>query len=311
MNKVKKILIIILTVLVLCSSLFYFVFYSESTISKTKSNIPYKKEEQSVTWGRKAVIEDRFTGIQNKIKVAILDNGIYKEHEDLKGKVVKEFNTINLNNPIIDETGHGTAIAGIIAAENNNLGILGVMPNIQLYDVKVLDKQGKGDVDHLIKGIRWCIEQRVNILNISFGLQSESPELKKAIDEAVDSGIIVVAAAGNTYGLGVDYPAKYENVISISSVNKEFKRASSSAKGKIDFAAPGVDILSTNQDGGYSTYSGTSFATAFATGVIAALLAEGDNTLNLHQIKKILIERSIDLGSTGYDNEFGYGLIQK
>ncbi|MGR6020492.1 S8 family peptidase [Bacillus paranthracis] len=275
MNKVKKILIIILTVLVLCSSLFYFVFYSESTLSKTKSNIPYKKEEQSVTWGRKAVIEDRFTGIQNKIKVAILDNGIYKEHEDLKGKVVKEFNTINLNNPIIDETGHGTAIAGIIAAENNNLGILGVMPNIQLYDVKVLDKQGKGDVDHLIKGIRWCIEQRVNILNISFGLQSESPELKKAIDEAVDSGIIVVAAAGNTYGLGVDYPAKYENVISISSVNKEFKRASSSAKGKIDFAAPGVDILSTNQDGGYSTYSGTSFATAFATGVIAALLAEG------------------------------------
>ncbi|WP_242273031.1 S8 family peptidase [Bacillus cereus group sp. BfR-BA-01538] len=311
MNKVKKILIIILTVLVLCSSLFYFVFYSESPISKTKSNIPYKKEEQSVTWGRKAVIEDRFTGIQNKIKVAILDNGIYKEHEDLKGKVVKEFNTINLNNPIIDETGHGTAIAGIIAAENNNLGILGVMPNIQLYDVKVLDKQGKGDVDHLIKGIRWCIEQRVNILNISFGLQSESPELKKAIDEAVDSGIIVVAAAGNTYGLGVDYPAKYENVISISSVNKEFKRASSSAKGKIDFAAPGVDILSTNQDGGYSTYSGTSFATAFATGVIAALLAEGDNTLNLDQIKKILIERSIDLGSTGYDNEFGYGLIQK
>ncbi|MED0826792.1 S8 family peptidase [Bacillus pacificus] len=311
MNKVKKILIIILTVLVLCSSLFYFVFYSESTISKTKSNIPYKKEEQSVTWGRKAVIEDRFTGIQNKIKVAILDNGIYKEHEDLKGKVVKEFNTINLNNPIIDETGHGTAIAGIIAAENNNLGILGVMPNIQLYDVKVLDKQGKGDVDHLIKGIRWCIEQRVNILNISFGLQSESPELKKAIDEAVDSGIIVVAAAGNTYGLGVDYPAKYENVISISSVNKEFKRASSSAKGKIDFAAPGVDILSTNQDGGYSTYSGTSFATAFATGVIAALLAEGDNTLNLDQIKKILIERSIDLGSTSYDNEFGYGLIQK
>ncbi|AQY42491.1 S8 family peptidase [Bacillus thuringiensis] len=311
MNKVKKILIIILTVLVLCSSLSYFVFYSESTISKTKSNIPYKKEEQSVTWGRKAVIEDRFTGIQNKIKVAILDNGIYKEHEDLKGKVVKEFNTINLNNPIIDETGHGTAIAGIIAAENNNLGILGVMPNIQLYDVKVLDKQGKGDVDHLIKGIRWCIEQRVNILNISFGLQSESPELKKAIDEAVDSGIIVVAAAGNTYGLGVDYPAKYENVISISSVNKEFKRASSSAKGKIDFAAPGVDILSTNQDGGYSTYSGTSFATAFATGVIAALLAEGDNTLNLDQIKKILIERSIDLGSTGYDNEFGYGLIQK
>ncbi len=79
-----------------------------------------------------------------------------------------------------------------------------------------------------------------------------------------------------------------KNVISISSVNKEFKRASSSAKGKIDFAAPGVDILSTNQDGGYSTYSGTSFATAFATGVIAALLAEGDNTLNFGpSIKKI------------------------
>lgn len=106
-NKVKKIFILMLTVLVLCSSLFYFLFYSESTFSKTKSNIPYKKEGQSVTWGRKAVIEDRFTRIQNTIKVAILDNGINKEHEDLKGKVVKEFNTINLNNPITDETGHG------------------------------------------------------------------------------------------------------------------------------------------------------------------------------------------------------------
>ncbi|CAM4333514.1 S8 family peptidase [Bacillus paranthracis] len=310
-NKVKKILILILTGLVLCSSLFYFLFYSESTLSKTKSNIPYKTKKQSVTWGRKAVIEDKFTHIQNTIKVAILDSGIYKEHEDLKGKVVKEFNTINLNTPITDETGHGTAIAGIIAAENNNLGILGVVPNVLLYDVTVLNNQGKGDVDHLIKGIRWCIEQQVNILNISFGLQSESPELKKAIDEAVDSGIIVVAASGNTYGLSVDYPAKYENVISISSVNKEFKRASSSAKGKIDFAAPGVDILSTNQDGGYSIYSGTSFATAFATGVISVLLAESDNKLNLDQIKKTLIERSIDLGSKGYDNEFGHGLIQK
>ncbi|MGR5984450.1 S8 family peptidase [Bacillus cytotoxicus] len=278
---------------------------------KQNLTFPIKKEEQSVTWGRKAVIENGFTHIQNTIKVAILDSGIYKEHEDLKGKIVKEFNTINLNNPIIDETGHGTAIAGIIAAENNTLGILGVAPNVQLYDVKVLDNQGKGEVNHLIEGIRWCIEQRVNILNISFGLQSETPELKKAIDEAVDSGIIVVAASGNTYGLGVDYPAKYENVISISSVNKEFKRASSSAKGKIDFAAPGVDILSTNQDGGYSIYSGTSFATAFATGVISVLLAESDNMLNLDQIKKILIERSIDLGSKGYDNEFGYGLIQK
>ncbi|MEM5673307.1 S8 family serine peptidase [Bacillus cereus] len=108
-----------------------------------------------------------------------MDSGIYKEHEDLKGKVVKEFNTINLNTPITDETGHGTAIAGIIAAENNNLGILGVVPNVLLYDVTVLNNQGKGDVDHLIKGIRWCIEQQVNILNISFGLQSESPELKK------------------------------------------------------------------------------------------------------------------------------------
>lgn len=191
-NKVKKILISMLTGLVLCSSLFYFLFYSESTLSKTKSNIPYKKEEQSVTWGRKAVIENGFTHIQNTIKVAILDSGIYKEHEDLKGKIVKEFNTINLNNPIIDETGHGTAIAGIIAAENNTLGILGVAPNVQLYDVKVLDNQGKGEVNHLIEGIRWCIEQRVNILNISFGLQSETPELKKAIDEAVDSGIIVM-----------------------------------------------------------------------------------------------------------------------
>ena len=231
-----------------------------------------------------------------------------KNHEDLYGRVVKEFNAINPEEPIVDEFGHGTAIAGIIGARQDRVGIVGVAPNVDLYDVKVLNEFGKGDIKDFITAIDWCIEQEVDIINISFGYQTENTDLKNAIDRAVDEGIIIVAAAGNTYGFGVDYPARYENVLSISSVNKELKRPSSAARGKIDFVAPGVDILTTNNHGSYSYFTGTSYATAYATGMIALMLQE-DN-LSKKEVISILRENALDLGEDGYDREYGHGLLQ-
>lgn len=160
----------------------------------------------------------------------------------------------------------------------------------------------------LITAIDWCIEQNIDIINISFGYQTESVELKSAIDRAVDEGIVIVAAAGNTYGFGVDYPARYDSVISISAVNKELKRPTSAARGKIDFVAPGTDILTTNNNGNYSYFNGTSFATAHATGIIALILQDRD--LSKTDIIFTLIENVLYLGEEGYDREYGHGLLQ-
>lgn len=267
-------------------------------------------KEQVIPWGIDALGIEEWTSSFNgeKVKVAIIDSGINKNHEDLFGRVVKEFNAIDQEEPIVDEFGHGTAIAGIIGARHDRVGIVGVAPNVDLYDVKVLNEFGKGDVKDFITAIDWCIEQEVDIINISFGYQTENTNLKNAIDRAVDEGIIIVAAAGNTYGFGVDYPAKYENVLSISSVNKELKRPSSAARGKIDFVAPGVDILTTNSHGSYSYFTGTSYATAYATGMIALMLQE-DN-LSKTEVISILRENALDLGEDGYDREYGHGLLQ-
>ncbi len=314
-RKIVLVIVIVLTTLILLLT-FYYAFNGfrnsfEDQKSDTLINNSINLEQQTTPWNIEALGIDikKVTNSKNrKVKIAVIDSGIYKEHEDLYGIIVKEFNAINQDEQVIDEFGHGTAIAGIIGGLNNEIGVVGIATNIEIYDVKVLDKYGRGDVRDLITAIDWCIEQNIDIINISFGYQTESVELKSAIDRAVDEEIILVAAAGNTYGFGVDYPARYDSVISISSVNKELKRPTSAARGKIDFVAPGTDILTTNNNGNYSYFNGTSFATAHATGIIALILQDRD--ISKTDIISTLIDNVLDLGEEGYDREYGHGLLQ-
>ncbi|MBN6887496.1 S8 family serine peptidase [Cytobacillus horneckiae] len=168
-------------------------------------------------------------------------------------------------------------MAGIIAAQNNNYGIVGINPFAEIYNVKVLDENGRGNANNLIKGIKWCIDNDIDLINISFGYQKDNKKLKDIIDKAISKNIIIVAAAGNTYGFKTDYPANYNNVISVTSLDKELQRSSFAALGKIDFALPGEEILSTDNNGDYSLFEGTSFATAYASGVISVLLSKYKN----------------------------------
>ncbi|ADC52386.1 peptidase S8 and S53 subtilisin kexin sedolisin (plasmid) [Alkalihalophilus pseudofirmus OF4] len=286
-------------------------FYNGYEETPAISNI--ETDGQIYPWGLKAIgVNDSINSLPKKtIKVAVLDSGIYREHEDLTGKVVAEFNAINPGEPVVDDFGHGTAIAGIIAANDNNIGIVGVTPNVELYDVKVLDETGRGDAENLVSAIEWCISQEVDVINVSFGYQSESLVLKRAINNALGSGIIIVAASGNTYGMGVDFPAKYEDVFSITAVDQNLVRVNSSAKGKIDFAAPGIDILSTDREGGYSQFEGTSFATAYASGFIARILQHYSKELSHEEIKDLLIENTVELdGGNAPSIEYGYGLLK-
>ncbi|WP_404445900.1 S8 family peptidase [Sutcliffiella horikoshii] len=308
---VRTVLLSILVMLgvgLLCWDYFNF---DETPVAKPTKNL--KREVQVSPWGLEAMGIDFSTSDSpmRTIKVAVLDSGIYQEHEDLKGKVVAEFNAIDPGEPVVDDLGHGTAIAGIIAANNNNIGVVGVARSVELYDVKVLDKQGRGEPKNLVSAIEWCVSQGIDVINISFGYQAESLIIKKAIKDALDFGIIIVASAGNTYGLNADFPAKYENVFSITAVDQELLRVKTSARGKIDFAAPGKEILSTDHEGGYSLFNGTSFATAYATGFIATLLQHSHKKLNHIELKNLLLENAHVLDEEHLPSkEYGYGILK-
>ncbi len=266
---IKRQLYLILLILLLV--IIVIIFFQSFLVSK-QSDDELKLESQVTSWGYDLLISDIFLEHNEKVKIAIIDSGINKDHEDLQHIKFTEFNVLDKETAIIDEFGHGTAIAGIIAAENNEFGVVGLSLNVEIYDVKILNENGKGEIEHLIEAIDWCIEQNVEIINLSFGFQTESKPLKEAIDRAISEGIIIVASVGNTFGMRGDYPAIYEDVISITSVDEDLNRSSFASKHDIDYAMPGENIYTTNKDGSYSFFNGTSFATAHATGIISILL---------------------------------------
>ncbi|MGP7817864.1 S8 family peptidase [Niallia sp. 01092] len=268
------------------------------------------EESQKETWGFKdTVINSNATN--NRVKIAILDSGINKQHPDLKGQIYKEFNAVNSQEPAADHFNHGTSIAGIIAAKDNVIGIKGISPKSEIYSVKVLDDNGKGSIDTIIKGIEWSINEKVDIINISFGMKNNNQTLHNVINKAVNNGIIVVASSGNNYIGDIDYPAKYSNVISVGSVDRNHKRVKFSPKGKIDIVAPGREILSTNNFNGYSTFEGTSYSTAYVTGLISLYISQSPNkNLKPEAVFKLLKNKSLDLGTKGKDDVYGYGLLQ-
>lgn len=273
----------------------------------------FDRDEDSAIWSYHAVLSTSVNSekpTNKKVKVAILDSGI-SPHDDLKNKIVASYNAIQSDQDPIDDLNHGTAIAGIISSSQNKMGFSGLAKdNVEIYNVKVLDSQGKSDFQTVIKGIEWSIKNDVDIINISFGFETNNLEFENVIKKALANGIIIVAASGNTLGLRVDYPAKYEGVISVSALKSDFTIYSYASKGKIDYAAPGKNILSTDNNGGYSIFNGTSFAAAFVTGSIAYILGNANEKINSTNLDSFLAPYVKDLGLPGFDEEYGHGFIQ-
>lgn len=246
------------------------------------------------------------------VKVAVIDSGI-SPHNDLTISGGKSF--VKYTTSFDDDNGHGTHIAGIIGAKNNNIGVVGVAPDSMLYALKVLDKDGNGYLTDIIAALDWSVTNKMDILNLSLGSLESSPVLEYAINKAYNSGILIVAAGGNegkSDGKGdtVAYPAKYTSVIGVSAINKLKERAPFSATGNtIEFAAPGVSILSTHLNNSYARFSGTSQATGFVTGNLA-ILKEMYPTMNNSSLRNHLKRNSLDLGLPGHDAWFGNGLVQ-
>ncbi|MFF2482090.1 S8 family peptidase [Paenibacillus sp. NPDC058071] len=207
------------------------------------------------------------------IKVAVIDTGI-APHPDLR--IAGGINTIN-GGSYADDNGHGTHVAGIAAAKGLK-SVKGVAPEVQLYSVKALDNTGAGYVSDIIDGIEWCIRNRIQVINMSFGIVSgvESKGLHEVIKKAVSRGIVIIASAGNSGPdtTVIDEPACYPETIAVAATTQVNRIASFSSRGEgIDLAAPGNAIRSTWLKGGYRTVSGTSMATPHTTGGVALLLA--------------------------------------
>lgn len=219
-----------------------------------------------------------------------------------------------------DPNGHGTHVAGIIAARVNGFGVAGVAPKVLLYAVRVLDASGSGYISDIAKGIVEATKGPDNIAGtqddadvISMSLGGpDSPTLRDAVQYAYSYGVVLVAAAGNEGASQPSYPAAYPEVIAVGAVDSSYRVPSWSNRNP-DLVAPGVNILSTWNNGGYAYASGTSMACPHVSGTVALIqalrLASGHQKLSPDQVRNVLISTAIDLGSAGYDSLYGYGLV--
>lgn len=210
------------------------------------------------------------------VKIAVLDSGINSKHPDLADNYAGGYNALDPEKLPADDNGHGTLVAGIIAAARNAKGVAGVAPKASLYAVKVLDKRNSGKLSAIIAGLQWAVANRMDIVNMSFGSKTGTPAFQNAVNAAVRSGLTLVCATGNESG-PVNYPAKYEAAIAVtaSDIRGDILDVASTGP-EVDFIAPGVDIRTTSKGGGYSNdASGTSFAAPHVTGVAALAIGLG------------------------------------
>ena len=274
------------------------------------------KDNRELLWNIDMVgADDAFKeGYSGKgVKVAVLDTGITKHPDlDIKGGV----SFISTEPTYQDLNGHGTHVAGTIGAKINNGGIVGVAPNADLYAVKVLGANGKGDVNGIVQGIAWSIENDMDVVNMSLGLPVHVPILEYICKLAEQNGVILVGANGNdgnAEGIGenMGYPAMYDSVISVSAVDKNYKRAWFSSTGKrSEVSAPGVEIISTYADGkNYAISDGTSMASPHIAGVMAILKEKHPKATN-HELRQMLRNYVTDLGEPGHDAWYGHGFVE-
>jgi len=205
------------------------------------------------------------------VRVAVIDTGIAR-NPDLK--IAGGVNTIG-GKSFADDNGHGTHVAGIAAATGRKR-IFGAAPRVRLFAVKALDEFGVGFVSDIAEGIDWCIANRMQVVNMSFGLAGDSRVLREAIARARRSGIVMTASAGNNGpdNARIDAPARYPGVLGIAATTRRNRPASFSSRGAgIALAAPGVDILSTAPGRGYVRMSGTSMSAPHAAGGAALIRA--------------------------------------
>lgn len=250
-----------------------------------------------------------------EIILAVVDSGVNAAHPDLQGRVLAGYDFVNNDDDPQDDHGHGTHVSGIIAATaNNGIGVAGLCPLCSILPVKVLDTNNTGSWANVAAGIVYAVDNGARVINLSLGGNSNTQIMQDAINYAVEKGVLVVAAAGNSRSDEAFYPAALENVVAVSATRNDDTRWSLSNFGDwVDIAAPGYAIFSTyhaldNYYGGYTFMSGTSMAAPHVVGLAGLLLSQKpDRTPS--DLHRLLTEGATDLGDPGPDVHFGAGRI--
>lgn len=247
------------------------------------------------------------------VTVAVIDSGS-GPHPDLDANLDAGrtmFGFIDSAGEIdVDVAGHGSHVAGIIAAvADNAIGGSGVAPQSRILPIRVLDSLGSGDSKDVSKAVRFAVDSGVRVINLSLGGSTESTSLTAAIQYAVDRNVLVVAAAGNGAADSTPkWPGASDLTIAVTAVDRYNSVTSFDQRGDyIDIAAPGSSILSTASND-YKIQSGTSMAAAFVSGA-AALLFAAQPSITAAQVRDVLQRTAIDIGAPGRDTTFGHGLV--
>jgi len=288
------------------------------------------KPVNQVPWGVQALYNDPLLAKPSGgagVNVAVLDTGILKTHPDLKNRI-KGCKDFSGTAPVVDgkcddKNGHGTHVAGIIAADGgaDGLGIYGVAPEANILAYKVCSNNGTCWADDIAVALRVAADNGANVVNMSLGSDLPSQLIIDATNYAVSKKVLVVAAAGNDgpYQGSIDYPSADPNVIAVGATDVNIAIPDWSSRGintttkafvveeqDIEFAAPGVNIESTWKDGGYAILSGTSMASPHVAG-LAAKLWQKDASNSATTVRDALHKLTTDLLPIGDDDASGFG----
>ncbi len=279
---------------------------------------PMQTSEQVIPYGVELVKAPEFWDMYGKrgegMKVCVIDSGLRTTHEDLIAGDLSGSSDSSVVTPWDGFSGsHGTHVTGTIAAQDNTVGVVGVAPDASIYVVRIFSDSGSASASIFMQGLNACARAGVNIINMSLGGPGSSTAERNLLQSLKDSGILLVAAAGNTASTNnrVQYPAGYESVMSVGAIDENLEIAIfSSHNNQVDIVAPGVGVLSTTaaRDTSYSQYDGTSMAAPHIAGV-AALLWSQFPEKSVDEIQNALSQSAQDLGACGRDRLFGHGVV--
>lgn len=265
-------------------------------------------------WALNTLQADQVWPLQSAagVTVAVIDSGVDAGHPDLAGVVLPGTDLVAAGNGQSDPYGHGTHVAGVIAAVRGNaVGIAGLATGARILPVRVLDGLGNGSDADLANGIVWAVDHGASVINLSVGSPDYSPAEAAAVAYAIQRGVVVVASAGNerTKGNPVMYPAAFASVIGVAATGTTNRTLDFSSSGSfVDLAAPGMDIVSTYRRA-YASLKGTS-ASAPLVSATAALVRAAAPKLSNAQVATLLTTTAQDIESAGRDALSGSGLIR-
>lgn len=249
------------------------------------------------------------TGLPSVV-VAVIDTGVYATHPDLASNLAPGWNFVKSNSDTSDLLGHGTAVAGVIAAAGNNgIGVAGVSWHSRMMPLVVVDENDRAAYSNIAEAIQYAADRGVRVINISIGGAVPSSTLQSAVDYAWSKGALIFASAMNNGSSDPYYPAACNHVMAVSATDGNDHLASFSNYGNwIAIAAPGVSILTTVNGGGYAYWFGTSFSSPIMAGVAALSLAVNPALTNA-ELVTILEKSADDIGPPGYGASFGWGRV--